>query len=168
MTTEDTPSHRAVRYEPDEKPPQALSFGLGFQHAALCIAGVVLTPVIVIRAAGEGEPYLSWAVFAALAVSGLTTVLQAVRVGRVGAGYILLMGTSGAFIAVCVTALAEGGPALLATLIVASSLCSAGEETLLSLVRPEGADHGNGVPGGRTGRRERGGRASRATGGACC
>ncbi len=122
MTTEDTPSHRAVRYEPDEKPPQTLSFGLGFQHAALCIAGVVLTPVIVIRAAGEGEPYLSWAVFAALAVSGLTTVLQAVRVGRVGAGYILLMGTSGAFIAVCVTALAEGGPALLATLIVVSSL----------------------------------------------
>ena len=122
MTTEDTPSHRAVRYEPDERPPQTLSFGLGFQHAALCIAGVVLTPVIVTRAAGEGEPYLSWAVFAALAVSGLTTVLQAVRVGRVGAGYILLMGTSGAFIAVCVTALAEGGPALLATLIVVSSL----------------------------------------------
>ena len=111
-----------VRYEPGEKPPPSLSFGLGFQHAALCIAGVVLTPVIVIRAAGEGEPYLSWAVFAALAVSGLTTVLQAVRVGRIGAGYILLMGTSGAFIAVCVTALAEGGPALLATLIVVSSL----------------------------------------------
>ena len=122
MQAEDTHSNKALRYEPDEKPPHALSFGLGFQHAALCIAGVVLTPVIVIRAAGEGEPYLSWAVFAALAVSGLTTVLQAVRVGRIGAGYILLMGTSGAFIAVCVTALAEGGPALLATLIVASSL----------------------------------------------
>ena len=122
MQTEDAHSNKALRYEPDEKPPHALSFGLGFQHAALCIAGVVLTPVIVIRAAGEGEPYLSWAIFAALAVSGLTTVLQAVRVGRIGAGYILLMGTSGAFIAVCVTALAEGGPALLATLIVVSSL----------------------------------------------
>ena len=123
MQTEDTRSNRALRYEPGEKPPHALSFGLGFQHAALCIAGVVLTPVIVIRAAGEGEPYLSWAIFAALAVSGLTTVLQAVRAGRIGAGYVLLMGTSGAFIAVCVTALAEGGPALLATLVIASSLC---------------------------------------------
>ena len=70
-------SSKTLRYEPDEKPPHALSFGLGFQHAALCIAGVVLTPVIVIRAAGGGEPYLSWAIFAALAVSGLTTVLQA-------------------------------------------------------------------------------------------
>ena len=135
MQTEDTPAHRALRYEPDEKPPQALSFGLGFQHAALCIAGVVLTPVIVIRAAGEGEPYLSWAVFAALAVSGLTTVLQAVRVGRVGAGYILLMGTSGAFIAVCVTALAEGGPALLATLIVVSSLAQFALAARLSWLR---------------------------------
>ena len=135
MPTEDSSSHRAVRYEPDEKPPQALSFGLGFQHAALCIAGVVLTPVIVIRAAGEGEPYLSWAVFAALAVSGLTTVLQAVRVGRIGAGYILLMGTSGAFIAVCVTALAEGGPALLATLIVVSSLFQFALSARLSRLR---------------------------------
>ena len=39
-----------------------------------------------------------------------------------GAGYILLMGTSGTFVAVSITALTEGGPALLATLIVVSSL----------------------------------------------
>ncbi|MDE0236988.1 MAG: purine/pyrimidine permease, partial [bacterium] len=52
----------------------------------------------------------------------VSTILQAVRVGRIGAGYVLLMGTSGAFIAVCVTALVEGGPGLLAVLVVASSL----------------------------------------------
>ena len=59
---------------------------------------------------------------AAVAVSGVSTVLQAVRVGRIGAGYVLLMGTSGAFIAVSVTALAQGGPAMLATLVVISAL----------------------------------------------
>ena len=123
MTTAAARSHRDVRYEPDERPPTALAFGMGSQQAILCIAGVVLTPVIVIRAAGEGDPYLSWAVFAALLVSGVTTMMQAVRVGRIGAGYPLLMGMSGAFIAVCVTALAEGGPGLLATL-VASRRCS--------------------------------------------
>ena len=48
--------------------------------------------------------------------------MQAIRVGRIGAGYVLLMGTSGAFIAVCVAALAKGGPAMLATLVVISSL----------------------------------------------
>ena len=111
-----------VRYEPHEQPPGLLAFGLGFQQAALCIAGVVLTPVIVIRIAGQGEPYLTWAVFAALLVCGITTVIQAVRVGRIGAGYPMLMGTSGAFIAVSVTALAAGGPAMLATLVTISAL----------------------------------------------
>ena len=111
-----------ILYQPDERPPQVLAFGLGCQQAALCIAAVVLTPVIVIRAADGGESYLSWAVFAALFISGLTTILQAVRVGGVGAGYPLLMGTSGTFIAVCVTALADGGPGMLATLVFVSAL----------------------------------------------
>ena len=126
---------RDVRYEPNERPPAALAFGMGAQQAVLCIAGVVLTPVIVIRAAGEGDPYLTWAVFAALLVSGLTTVMQAVRVGRIGAGYPLLMGTSGAFIAVCVTSLVEGGPGLLATLVAISALFQFLLSERLSLLR---------------------------------
>ena len=68
-----------IRYEADETPPAALSFGLGLQLAILCIAGIVLTPAIVIRAAGGTEAYLSWALFAAVAVSGVTTIIQAVR-----------------------------------------------------------------------------------------
>ena len=128
------PRH-GIRYEADESPPKPLAFGLGLQLAVLTIAGVVLTPVIVIRAAGGDETYLSWAVFAAVAVSGVTTVLQAVRVGRVGAGYVLMMGTSGAFIAVCVTAIVQGGPAMLATLVVISSLFQFALSARLSLLR---------------------------------
>ena len=108
----------SVRYQPDERPPEALACGLGLQMAILQIAGIVLTPAIVIRAAGLGEPYLSWAVFAALTVCGFSTILQANRVGRFGAGHVLLMGTSGAFIAISVAALREGGPALLAVLVL--------------------------------------------------
>ena len=111
-----------VRFEPNDKPPVALAAGLGLQFAVLAIAGIVLTPAIVVRAAGGNDSFLTWAVFAAAAVSGVSTILQAVRVGRIGAGYVLLMGTSGAFIAVCVAALVKGGPGLLATLVVASSL----------------------------------------------
>ena len=124
-----------VRYEPDERPPHALSLGLGFQAAMIVLAGVVLTPAIVIRAAGQSETYLSWAIFTAVVISGVSSILQAVRIGRVGAGHVLIMGTSGAFIAVCVTALTEGGPALLATLIVASSLFQFGLAARLSLLR---------------------------------
>ena len=131
----DQSDRTSVRYEADEKPPGPLAFGLGLQLAILTLAGVVLTPAIVIRAAGGSEGFLSWAVFAAVAVSGITTVVQAVRVGRVGAGYVLMMGTSGAFIAVCITAIAEGGPAMLATLVVISSLFQFALSTRLSLLR---------------------------------
>ena len=126
---------RDVRYEPEEQPPPALAVGLGFQFAMLTVAGIVLTPAIVVRAAGTGEAFLSWAAFAALAISGITTLLQAVRVGRIGSGHVLLMGTSAAFIAVCVAALAGGGPGLLATLVTVSALFQFGLSAKLSLLR---------------------------------
>ncbi len=116
MTGTDT-----VRYQPNEKPPLGLSIGLGTQLAILCIAGIVLTPAIVVRAAGGPESYVIWAVFGAVLVSGITSIVQAVRIGRIGAGYVLAMGTSGAFIAVSVAAIAKGGPAMLATLVIISS-----------------------------------------------
>ena len=45
------------------------------------------------------------------------------------------MGTSGAFIAVCITALAEGGPAMLATLVALSSLGQFSISVNLSFLR---------------------------------
>ena len=135
MTSTTTAGDRDLRYEPEEQPPPALALGLGFQFAMLTVAGIVLTPAIVVRAAGGSEDFLAWAAFAALAISGVTTILQAVRVGRVGSGHVLLMGTSAAFIAVCVTALIEGGPGLLATLVTLSALFQFGLSTQLSLLR---------------------------------
>ena len=134
---ESTAADRAqdLRYQADERPPQALALGLGVQYAMLAVAGIVLTPAIVVRAANGSDAFLSWATFAALAVSGVTTILQAVRLGRIGAGYILLMGTSAAFIAVCVTALVDGGPGLLATLVAVSALFQFGFSARLSLLR---------------------------------
>ncbi len=110
-----------VRYQPDDKLSATLSLGLGFQIAALSIAGVILIPTVVMRAAGASEAYLSWAVFTAVAIGGAATMLQAARVGRIGAGYILAMGPSAAFISVCITAVAEGGPGMLATLVVSTA-----------------------------------------------
>ena len=101
----------------------------------IIVAPVVLTVVIVARIAEQPESYLSWAVFAALLISGFTTVLQAVRVGRVGAGHVLIMGTSGAFIAVCVSALVNGGPATMASLIIVTSLFQFALASRLSLLR---------------------------------
>ena len=124
-----------VRYEPDENPPSLVTIGAGVQASMVLLAPVVLTVVIVARIAGQTEGYMSWAVFAALLVSGATTILQAIRVGRIGAGYVLIMGTSGAFIAVCVAALVKGGPSTMASLIVISSLFQFLLASRLSLLR---------------------------------
>jgi len=114
-------SNLNVLYEPDEKPGWPLSTVLGLQTTVIMIAGVVVTPAVVVRAGGQGADYLGWAIFSALAISGLTTILQVTRAGRFGSGYMLIMGTSNAFIAVAIAALLSGGPVLLAMLILASS-----------------------------------------------
>ena len=124
-----------VRFEPDERPPHLVAAGVGFQAAVVVLAPVVLGAVIIGRAGGQGADYIAWIAFAALVVSGVTTVLQAVRVGRIGAGHVLIMGTSGAFIAVCITALAKGGPPLMASLIVVSALFQFALAARLSLLR---------------------------------
>ena len=124
-----------IRFEPEEHPPHSVALGAGFQAAVVVLAPVVLSAVIIARAAGQPAGYLTWVAFAALLISGATTVLQAVRVGRIGAGHVLIMGTSGAFIAVCITALVKGGPSLMASLIVVSALFQFLLAARLSLVR---------------------------------
>ncbi len=111
-----------VRFEPEERPPHLLSAGLGLQATVILIAPIVVTVAIITRTANQSESYLNWAVFAAVVISGAITVLQAARIGRFGSGYILFMGTSATFLVICVLALDAGGPAMMATLIVASSV----------------------------------------------
>ncbi len=135
MTASESARRSSIRYEADEKPPVTLAFGLGLQFAILIAAGVVLTPAIVVRAGGGSEEFLNWAAFAAAAICGLTTILQVVKVGRIGAGYVLGMGTSGAFIAICAAAIAKGGPAMLATLVAVSALFQFALAARLSLFR---------------------------------
>ena len=126
---------RDLRYQPDERPPGGFVLGCGAQLVVLGITGLVAFPTIVVRAAGETEAYLSWAVFCTVAVSGVATVLQALRIGRVGAGYVLTTGPAAAFIGICVTALAEGGPGVLAVLVIVSSLLPLAISARLSLFR---------------------------------
>ncbi len=114
--------NESVRYEPDEHPPPLIAAGAGAQAAVLIVTPIVLTVVIVLRIAGQSDDLIHWAAFAALLISGITTILQAVRVGRFGSGHVLIMGTSGAFIAICVAALTLAGAETMASLIVVSSL----------------------------------------------
>ena len=124
-----------IRFQPDEQPPAAVSLGLGLQLAVISATVTILIPTVVMRAAGAAETYVAWAVFAATFICGAATVLQTVRLGRIGMGHALMMGSSGAFIAVCISAVAEGGPALLATLVIAAALFQLVLSARLSLFR---------------------------------
>ncbi len=122
MSGRSSGSDPSPRYQPDEKPPQRLVLGVGLQLAVLNIAAVMLIPMVVMRAAGMTDAYLSWAVLASVTICGVATILQARRAGRIGMGHVMVMGTSGAFIPVSIMALDQGGPALLATLVAISAL----------------------------------------------
>ncbi len=135
MESQTANSSHSVRYQPDERPPRTLAVGLGFQAAILTFTPIITLPLVIMQAADQGAAYTSWAIFMAVLISGITTIVQAVRVGRFGAGHILIMGTSASFIAVCITALTEGGPALLATLIIVSSAIQFALAARLSLLR---------------------------------
>ena len=99
--------NRHIRYEPGDPCPPLVTLGVAFQGVVLVLANTVLMVTIIVRAAGEGELYLQWAVFAALIIAGVTTALQAAHVGRVGAGHILMTGAGPHFIAISVVALTE-------------------------------------------------------------
>ncbi len=131
----DNPTGINLRYSVDENPPPILSSMLAAQTVLLIVAGIVITPAIVLRAANMPVSMEAGVIFFALFISGAVTILQARPLWRFGAGYILLMGTSGAFIAVGVTALKLGGMSLLMTLIVASSLIQFLLSNRLSLLR---------------------------------
>ena len=93
MAADDSELCTSIHYKPDVRPSILLAFGLGLQPAILFVAGIVLTAAIVVHAGGGTEAFLSWAVFTLVGISGMSTVLQAIRLSRIGR---TLVNTSGA------------------------------------------------------------------------
>lgn len=114
--------HKNIRYEPHEKPPHRLAAGLAGQVVALIVAGVLITPLTVARAAGLSPDETAWVVFAALLAAGLSTWLQISRIGIIGSGYVLFVGSNVAFVSVATAAAKAGGLPMMATLGAVSAL----------------------------------------------
>ena len=87
----------------------------------MATATLLVTPVIVAQESGQDESYLTWMVFASLVVVGVSTLLQVRRLGSVGAGAVLPMFTAAVSIPFCITAVMDGGPATLTTLVLVSA-----------------------------------------------
>ena len=96
--------------------------GFGLQFSLIASATLLVTPVIVAKASGRDESYLTWMVFASLVVVGVATLLQVRRLGPVGAGAVLPLFTAAFSIPFCINAVVDGGPATLTTLVIASAV----------------------------------------------
>ena len=111
-----------ILYQPDERPSHPASLAHGFQSVMTRMAAMAATASIIAVAGGQAQGYLSWIFFSALVVCGIGLMLQTFRFWRFGSGYPLSVVSASAFIAICTSALVAGGPALLSSLIVTSSL----------------------------------------------
>ena len=117
-----TPASRNPRYEAAENPPLLTSIGYGLQFSLIASATLLVTPVVVADASGRGESYVLWMVFASLVVCGVSTLIQVRRLGPVGAGAVLPMFTAAFSIPFCITAVVDGGPATLTTLVLVTAV----------------------------------------------
>ena len=138
------------RYEAHEDPPFLVALGYGLQFSLIASATLLVTPVIVAQASGRGDSYLVWMVFASLVVVGVSTLLQVRRLGTVGAGAVLPMFTAAFSIPFCITAVVDGGPATLTTLVLVTAVTQLAISKWLFILRrivtPNGGWHGNDDP----------------------
>ena len=111
-----------IGYEPEDRVPPLLTLNVAFQGVVLIVSNVVTFVVIFSAAFNDDGSYMSWAIVGALLVAGVATALHASRLGRLGPGHILLMGSGVPFLAACVLAVEQGGLALMSSLVIASSL----------------------------------------------
>lgn len=105
-----------LRYDVHDRPPLFVAALLGVQNALFVISGAILLPIL-LRAGGfitAGEA--AFLVSASLLTAGLSTAVQAIRIGAVGSGYMLFMGTSGAFFAATFDAVELAGIGFVAAL----------------------------------------------------
>ena len=97
-----------IRYEPEEKCSILSSLVVGIQGVILTLPILFSIGAITVLATGRNENYLGWAVFASLIVVAIVTALQTSRLGRMGAGHLVIMGLTPNYIAPATLALAGG------------------------------------------------------------
>ncbi|WP_018174140.1 MULTISPECIES: uracil-xanthine permease family protein [unclassified Thioalkalivibrio] len=115
------PSQSKILYEVDDHPPVGKCALSALQSLILVAPTIILAPLILARTIGLDLAATQWTVFAALIGSALATLVQVRRVGPVGSGYLIFMGTSTAYLAVGIEAAMVGGMALVATLAILSA-----------------------------------------------
>ena len=111
-----------IRYEAGEKCPPLAAATSALQIFIPNTIGLIMLAALVVRAAGESDAYMGWVIFTSLAVCGASMILHALQLRYLGSGRLIVTNFNVPFLAVCALALQAGGPSLLASLMVASTL----------------------------------------------
>src|SRR5215472_8558620 len=121
-------------YGVDEMPPWPRLLFLGMQHAMLLSVNLVLI-IIVFRHAGAGDAATLSALSLGMIALAISTVLQSVRKGPVGSGYLAPPVFSAIYIGPAVVALGTGGLPAVFGMTIFAGLVEIGLARLLRKLR---------------------------------
>lgn len=122
-------------YGVDDKPPFWTSFLLGLQHIC-ALSSAFVYPVILMQDSGMVPERAEPMIHASMIVMGTATILQALRHGPLGSGFLCPEQVGPAYIPASILAVKAGGLPLLAGMTLLSGLFSAILSRLMGRLRP--------------------------------
>jgi len=123
-------SRFGIIYPLESRPPILETFFVAFQHTLAMFVGIITPPLIIAAGLHLSPEDTSFFVSMALFASGISTVMQVMRVGPIGTGLLSVQGTSFTFVGPALAAGAVGGiPLMLGMSILAAPL-----EIILSFI----------------------------------
>ncbi len=124
-----------IVYGIDEVPPPRAAVALGLQHLVAMLLGNVTPPLLIAGAVGAATGQTALLVQAVLVVAGLSTLLQAYPIGRVGGRIPIVMGTSIAFVGASIAIGNRAGLAAVFGACLAASVVEVGVGLSFARVR---------------------------------
>ncbi|MBE0489831.1 MAG: purine permease [Halomonas sp.] len=91
---------RTINRDPDAMPPLSKAIPLGLQHIMAMFAGNVTPPIIIAGAIGAATGETIFLIQVALFVAGVSTLIQTIGMGPIGARLPIVQGTSFGFLPV--------------------------------------------------------------------
>jgi NCS2 family nucleobase:cation symporter-2 len=122
-------------YAVDEAPPLVATFLNGVQHVGL-IAIFLVFPLLVFRVAGLPQLLVANLLAIAMIVLGIGTLLQSLRLGPMGSGYLCPVTFTAAYLSPSLLAMKAGGLPLLFGMTLFAGALEAAFSRLLDRVRP--------------------------------
>ena len=122
-------------YGLDESPPLGTTLLLGLQHI-LALSSAFVYPVILLQETGILPEQAERMIHASMIVMGIATILQTLRYGRIGSGYLCPERLGPAYLPASILAIKTGGLPLLAGMTLVSGLFGVVLSRLMSRLRP--------------------------------